>query len=71
MPMIQLKDHIKLNKKEGQNVDASNPLRRENKIITRGEGWRNLGGRGEGRKLEGSGPSMGKREKCRGQGEKI
>jgi hypothetical protein len=31
--MIQLIDHRKLNKKEGQNVDASISLRRENKII--------------------------------------
>ena len=31
--MIQLTDHVKLNKKEGQNVDASIPLRRGNKMI--------------------------------------
>jgi hypothetical protein len=31
-------------------VDASNPLRKRNKIITRGRGRRNLSGRGEGRK---------------------
>jgi hypothetical protein len=29
--MIQLSDHMKLNKKEGQSVDASIPLRWENK----------------------------------------
>jgi len=31
--MMQLKDHMKLRKKEGQNVDASNPLTRGKKII--------------------------------------
>jgi hypothetical protein len=34
IPMIQLK----LNKKEGPSVDASIPLRRENKIILGGRG---------------------------------
>jgi hypothetical protein len=33
--MIQLTDHIKLNKKEDQSVDSSIPLRRGNNIITR------------------------------------
>jgi hypothetical protein len=32
-------DHMKLNKKEDQNVDTSNPLRRGNKIIAGGKGW--------------------------------
>jgi hypothetical protein len=36
--MIQPTDHIKLNKKEGHSVYASNPLRRRNKIITGGRG---------------------------------
>ena len=36
--MIQLTDHMKLNKKEGQSVDASIPLRRGNKIIMGGRG---------------------------------
>jgi hypothetical protein len=58
--MMQLKDHMKLNKKEGQSVDASNPLRRENKIIMRsrrkkGPGWK----RGEEGK-KGAGPGMGR-----------
>jgi hypothetical protein len=34
--MIPLKDHMKLNNKEGPSMDASNPLRRGNKIITGG-----------------------------------
>jgi hypothetical protein len=42
--MVQLKDCMKVNKKEGQSVDASNPLTRGNKIITGGRererpGW--------------------------------
>ena len=42
--MIQLKDHMKLNKKEDQSVDVSHPLRRWNEIITggrerEGSGW--------------------------------
>jgi hypothetical protein len=44
IPIIQLTDHRKLNKKEGSSVDTSNPLRRRNKIIMRdrrreGSGW--------------------------------
>ena len=47
--MIQLTDHMKLNKKEGQSVNASMPLRRGNKIITggrgrEGPGWVRKGG---------------------------
>ena len=38
MPMIQLADCIRLNKKEGPSVDTLNPLRRENKIIIGGRG---------------------------------
>ena len=38
IPTIQLTDHMKLNKKEGQSVDASIPLRRRNRIIMRGRG---------------------------------
>jgi hypothetical protein len=34
--MIQLTDHMKLNKKEGPSVDALIPLGRGNKIITGG-----------------------------------
>jgi hypothetical protein len=34
--MIQLTDHMTLNKKEDQRVDASIPLRRGNKIIMGG-----------------------------------
>ena len=37
-PMIQLSDHMKLNRKEGPSVDASIPLRRGNKIIMGGRG---------------------------------
>jgi hypothetical protein len=50
---------MKLIKKEGQSVDASNPLRRGNKIIT---GSREIGGsgweRGGRRKKAGPGPRM-------------
>lgn len=43
---IQLKDHIKFNRKEGQSVNATNPLRMRNKIIAGGRGLENLGRRG-------------------------
>jgi len=33
LPMIQLTDHMKLKRKEDQNMDASALLRRGNKII--------------------------------------
>ena len=61
---------MKLKKKEGQSVDVSNPLRsgENNHGRQREEGtWLSNGKGGKA----GSGPSMGKREKCRGQGEKI
>jgi hypothetical protein len=35
-------------------MDASSPLRRVNKIITRGRGKRDLGGRGEGEGKKGA-----------------
>ena len=38
IPMIQLTKHMKFNKKEGQSTEASNPLRRGNKIIIGGRG---------------------------------
>jgi hypothetical protein len=51
--MIQLTDHIKLNKKEDQNVDSSTTLRRGNKIITGGRGREGPGRkRGEGGESE-------------------
>jgi hypothetical protein len=40
--MLQLTDYKKLNKKEGPSEDASNPLRRRNKIIM-GERGRETG----------------------------
>jgi hypothetical protein len=49
IPMIQLKNHMKFNKKEDQSVGASNLLRRGNKIIMAGRGRGDLGGRGKGR----------------------
>jgi hypothetical protein len=55
--MIQLTDHMKFNKKEGQNVAASIPLRRGNKIITESRGRE--GGK-EGRR---EGPVWKRREK--------
>ena len=36
--MIQFTDHMKLKRKEGQRVHASNQLRRQNKIIMGGRG---------------------------------
>jgi hypothetical protein len=38
IPTIQLEDHMKLNKKEGQSVNALSPLKRGNKIIIEGRG---------------------------------
>jgi hypothetical protein len=39
---------MKLNKKEGQNVDASISLKEETKLLQEAEGRSDLGGRGEG-----------------------
>ena len=50
---------MKLNKKEGQRVDVSNPLRRGNKIIT-GERGKDLGGKGERGNKEVLGIGMGR-----------
>jgi hypothetical protein len=54
--MIQPTDHMKLNKKEDQNVDASVQHRGRNKIIIGGRRRKELGGReeGEGKKGRGS-----------------
>jgi hypothetical protein len=41
--MIQLKDHIKLKKKEDQIVEASVLFRKGNIIITGGRGWKGFG----------------------------
>jgi hypothetical protein len=49
IPRIKLTDPIKFNKKEGQSVDASMSLRRENKIIIAGRGRERFGGRKGGR----------------------
>jgi hypothetical protein len=54
IPTIQLTDHMKLNKKESQSVNASIPLRRRNKIVTggrggEGPGWKRGGGGKRGR----------------------
>ena len=46
IPMIQLTEQMKLNKKEGPSVDTSIPLRRGNKIITGSIGERYIDGRG-------------------------
>jgi hypothetical protein len=42
IPKIQFTDHMKLKKKENQNVDASTLLRRGNKILMGGRGWEGL-----------------------------
>jgi hypothetical protein len=66
--MIQLTDHMKLNRKEGPSVDASTPLRRENKIIMRGRRREGLGWKREVGGKRWSGSSIGG-EKARGPGE--
>jgi hypothetical protein len=48
IPTIQLTDHMRLKKKEDQNVDASVLLRRRNKIIMEGRGRKELGRAREG-----------------------
>ena len=51
--MIQLADYTKLKKKEDQSVDASDLLRRGNKIVTGGRGWKELGRKTGGREEKG------------------
>ena len=46
--MIQLTDHVKFNKKEGQSMDASKLLRRGNKIIMGARGRERPGKNREG-----------------------
>ena len=41
--MIQLKDHIKVKRKESQRVDASVLFRKRNKIILDSRQWERLG----------------------------
>lgn len=50
MPMIKFTDHMKLNMKDNQSVDASNSLRWGNRIIMRVRGRKGTGGRGGGGK---------------------
>jgi hypothetical protein len=40
---IQFTDHMKLKRKEDQNVDVSVLLRRGNKLLKGGRGWEGLG----------------------------
>jgi hypothetical protein len=56
--MIQLTDHMKLKRKENQRVDASDLLRRGNKIMKGSRGWGGLG-----RKKKGGG-KRGKNQLC-------
>jgi hypothetical protein len=51
--LIQLADYTKLKKKEDQSVDASDLLRRRNKIVTGGRGWKELGRKTGGREEKG------------------
>ena len=44
IPRIQATDCKKCNNQKGPSEDASIPLRKENKIIRRGRGGRDLGG---------------------------
>ena len=59
MPMTQLTDHLKLNKKEGPSVDTSISLRRWNKIITGSKGRKGPGWEKGGREMGGEGGSEG------------
>jgi hypothetical protein len=52
MPKIQFTDHIKPKKKEDQNVDASVPLRRGNKILTGGNIEKKCGAETEGKAIQ-------------------
>ena len=62
--MIQLTNHIKLNKMEGQSANDSVPPRRKNKIITGGKGReRDLRGRGKGAGKKETGSGMGRDRK--------
>jgi hypothetical protein len=49
IPKIQLRDHMKLKKKEDQRVDASVLLRRWNTIVNEIRGWEGLGRKRRGR----------------------
>ena len=53
--MIQLTDHMRLKKKENQRVDASDLLRRGNKIVKGSREWEGLG-----RKRRGGGKKRGR-----------
>lgn len=68
--IIQVTDHMKLNKKEGLSVAISVSLRKGNKIIMGAEGGRDVDGRGKEKKRDriryGEGET---REKLRGPGE--
>jgi hypothetical protein len=63
--------HKKLNKNEGQSVDASIPLRRGNKIIMGGRGREGPGDRKEGKGKDGAKKKVWEEtgEKLRGPGE--
>jgi hypothetical protein len=61
MPKIQFSDHMKLKKKEDQNVDASVLLRRG--IFREVEGGKDLGGRAVGKKRKKGTFSYGRRHR--------
>ena len=52
IPKIQVTDHMKLNKKEDQSVDASVLLRRGNKIPLRGDTETKFGAETEGEVIQ-------------------
>jgi hypothetical protein len=56
--MIQLTDHMKIKKKEGQSVDTSVLLRRGTKIIIVGRKWKRLGRKNGGRGERGAGSGV-------------
>ena len=70
IPMIQLKDHMKFNKKKGPSEDTSIPLRRGKKIIMRDKVKEAPGWEMEGKWKRGRGSGMGDMgEKPRGPAE--
>ena len=54
IPRIQSTELKKVSKLKGPSEDASVPLRKEKKAITRGEGGRNLGGEGDRERKRGT-----------------
>jgi hypothetical protein len=75
--MTQLTDHVKFNKKESPSVATSIPLRKGNKIITRGRGregpgWeRETGGEKRGKGRWGAGGDRREAQKAKRMNRKM